>query len=256
MGRRIFQKSIEALIDHKSRPRLPAALPDLLQKLPVRGDPCRVVGLTEKYGVRILPDLVQKILTDPKALFFLQQISADLPSVLREGRFIFRKSRRSHQEDRGRFFLRLQRPGQAEDYIRGPIAAEDPFRRDPFRFRQPLDQPPAERIRIPVRSRSCLCDSLTDSLGDPQGIDVHAEVQGLPAIFDFKTCPVTSVGQFLLLQSFSSVLYSPPLITISPQLTAIQSRTARIDAAYSIRFVRRMSSGSMGRRASPMVGLS
>ena len=146
---------------------------------------------------------------------------------------ILRKGRGGQQRGAG-----LCRPHQPEDKVCCAVAAEDVLHGHLFVRCQLCPQSAAEGVRVAVcggkRGRNGLCHPLRQ----PQRAHVCRKVQRVLSVLRPVTCPVAAMYK---------LHHKIPRI-ISPSASA--SRLS----AYIMRFARRISSGSMGRTASPMVG--
>ena len=215
------------------------------QQFPGTGQAGGIVGLAEEDHVHIRGDCLQKIRLQPEVPILLQGIPHDFTVNSLQGRRVFRKAGGCHQGFPGL-------PGQhsPEDQVGSPIAAEDVFRGHSFLLRNGSAQGPAEGIGIPVGLGRSLFDGAAHPVRHPQRAHIGREIQGHGAVLRREPGPVAAMHQCC---SFFHSIH-PTICTA--RRSARPRERARTLAAYMVRFARRMSSVSMERRASPMVGFS
>ena len=134
----------------------------------------------------------------------------------------------------------LCRPRQPEDQVCRAVAAEDRFCRDPLVRGQLCPQCPAQGVGVAVGVRQGGSNGVRHALRQAQRAHVGRKIQRVVPVLCPISGPVAAVCQLCH--------------KITPRIASPSSRASRL-SAYIILLARRMSSGSMGRRASPMVGL-
>ena len=152
-----------------------------------------------------------------------------------KGGGILRNSGRRHKGGAGLFGQR-----QPEDEVCRAVAAEQPFGGHTLSHRQFFSQGPAQRIGVAVGRCKGRRNGLCHAPGQTQRADIGRKIQRVAAELGAVARPVAAMGQWFHARH--------------PRITR-PSTTASMLAAYIMRLARRMSCGSMGRRASPMVGL-
>ena len=133
----------------------------------------------------------------------------------------------------------LYGPDQPEDEVCRAVAAEDTLLRHTLDPAQRRPQGTAEGIGVAVGQRQSVPDGLRHPFGQAEGADVRRKIQRVAAKAFAVAHPVTAVDQ----------LFHPK----NPRI-AHPHASANPLATYIIRSARRISSGSMGRSGSPMVG--
>ena len=198
-----------------------------------------VVGLAEEDDLHPRDDGVQKLLCHREIIGFVQRKALHRAAHGFECRGVLRKGGGRHQRPAGFYGQR-----QPEDEVRRAVAAEDLLGGQAFRLAQCRAQGAAERIRVAVRLRQGRRDGIGHPFGQAQRADIGRKIQRVvPKLFAVAH-PVTAMGQSLhksLLQKSAR--------------RAHPHASAKLLATYIMRLARRMSSGSMGRRASPMLSL-
>ena len=127
-----------------------------------------------------------------------------------------------------------------KDEVRRAVAAEDRFCRDPLVRGQLCPQCPAQGVGVAVGVRQGGSNGVRHALRQAQRAHVGRKIQRVVPVLCPISGPVAAVCQLCH--------------KITPRIASPSSRASRL-SAYIILLARRMSSGSMGRRASPMVGL-
>ena len=229
------QKVKKALVHHQQRPFGTAAVQDLLHQRKGSQLPGGIVGLAEKDHVRGIVYGANKTLRHRKILFLPQKMPLHRAAHGFQRRSIFRKGGGRQQGT-----ARLCCQHKAEDQVRSAVAAKDLVFRQLLGIRKLCPQRSAQRVRVAVRSGDRLYDRPSNAVGQPQRADVGRKVQRVLPVLLPVSCPVAAMDQ---------CLHQSTPLTITP------SKRARRLAAYIIRSARRMSSGSMGRTGSPIVGL-
>ena len=229
------QKIKTALVHHQQRPLGTAPVQDLLHQRKGSQLSGGVVGLAEKDHVRGIIYGGNKTLRHRKILSLPQKMTLHRAAYGFQRCGILRKGGGRQQGAAG--FCRQRK---AEDQVRSAVAAEDLFCRQLLGIRKLCPQRPAQRVRVAVRSGDRLNDCPGNAIGQSQRADVGRKVQRILPVLLPVPCPVAAMDQ---------CLHQSTPLTITP------SKRARRLAAYIIRSARRMSSGSMGRTGSPMVGL-
>ncbi len=133
----------------------------------------------------------------------------------------------------------LYGPDQPEDEVCRAVAAEDMLLRHTLGPAQRRPQGTAEGVGVAVGQRQCIPDGLRHPFGQAEGADVRRKIQCIAAKAFAVAHPVTAVDQ----------LFHPK----NPRIAHPNARANAL-ATYIIRSARRISSGSMGRSGSPMVG--
>ena len=192
--------------------------------------------LAEKDHVHILADGVRKLRRQRKIIPFRQCIAAYLAADRFQCRGVFRKRRCQNQRTP---WTHGQR--KPENQIRRAVSAKHPLRRNTFRPRNRRAQLPTKRIGISIGVICRLADRLRNSRRHAQWADVCRKIQRIPPIFFPIADVIAAMNQF----------HAP----ITPRTTTAAASPSTL-ATRIIRFARRISSGSMGRVASPRVGLS
>ena len=145
------------------------------------------------------------------------------------------KSGGGHQRGAG-----FCRPRQPEDQVCRAVAAENRFCRNPLVRGQLCPQCPAQGVGVAVGVRQGSSNGVRHALRQAQRAHVGRKIQRVVPVLCPISGPVAAVCQLCH--------------KITPRIASPSSRASRL-SAYIILLARRMSSGSMGRRASPMVGL-
>jgi len=147
---------------------------------------------------------------------------------------VLRKGRGGQQGGAG-----LCRPHQPENQVCRAVAAENVLHGHLLAHCQLCPQSAAEGVRIAVcggkRGSNGLCHPLRQS----QRADIGRKVQRVLSVLRPVTGPVAAMYK---------------LHHKIPRITSPSASASRL-SAYIMRSARRISSGSMGRTASPMVGL-
>ena len=197
--------------------------------------PGGVVGLAEEHHIRVRVHSVQNRLRHHKIVFFGEKMPLHRAARRFQRGGVFRKGGGRHQSRAGLFGQH-----QPEDEVCRAIAAQQPPGWHILRKGKLCPQIAAQRVGVAVgggqRSRNGFCHSLRQA----ERADVGRKIQRVAAVCGAVARPVAAVGQSLH-HTMNSRITSP-------------STSARMLAAYIMRSARRMSCGSMGRRASPMVG--
>ena len=194
-----------------------------------------VVGLTEEHHICTRAHRVQEIFRHRKIVFFPQKISFHRAACRFKGGGILGKSGGRYQCSAG---LCSQR--QPEDEVCRAVAAQQPFGGHSLSHRQFFTQGPTQRVGVAVgrgkRCRNGLCHPFRQT----QRADIGRKIQRVAAKLGAVARPVAAMGQLFHARN--------------PRIAAPHA-SAKPLATYIMRLARRMSCGSMGRRASPMVGL-
>ena len=194
-----------------------------------------VVGLTEEHHICTRVHRVQEILRHRKIVFFPQKMPFHRAACRFKGGGILGKSGGRYQCSAG---LCSQR--QPEDEVCRAVAAQQPFGGHSLSHRQFFTQGPAQRVGVAVgrgkRCRNGLCHAFRQA----QRTDIGRKIQRVAAKLGAVARPVAAMGQLFHARN--------------PRIAAPHA-SAKPLATYIMRLARRMSCGSMGRRASPMVGL-
>ena len=146
---------------------------------------------------------------------------------------ILRKGRGGQQGGAG-----LCRPHQPEDKVCCTVAAQDMRCGHGFVHCQLCPQSAAEGVRVAVCGGKRGGDGLCHPLRQPQRADIGRKVQRVLSVLRPVTGPVAAMYK---------------LHHKIPRITSPSASASRL-SAYIMRSARRISSGSMGRTASPMVG--
>ena len=147
---------------------------------------------------------------------------------------ILRKGRGGQQRGAG-----LCRPHQPENKVCRAVAAEDVLHGHLFVHCQLCPQSAAEGVGVAVCGGKRGGDGSCHPLRQSQRADVCRKIQRVLSVLRPVTCPVAAMYQ---------------LHHKIPRITSPSASASRL-SVYIMRFARRISSGSMGRTASPMVGL-
>ena len=131
------------------------------------------------------------------------------------------------------------RPHQPEDEVCRAVAAEDALHGHLLVHRQLCPQSAAEGVRVAVGGCKRGSDGLCNPLRQSQRADICRKIQRVLSVLRPVTGPVAAMYQ---------------LRHKIPRINSPSSSASRL-SAYIMRSARRISSGSMGRTASPMVGL-
>ena len=132
----------------------------------------------------------------------------------------------------------LCRPHQPEDQVCCAVAAEDVLHGHLLVHCQLCPQSAAEGVRVAVCGGKRGGDGLCHPLRQPQRADIGRKVQRVLSVLRPVTGPVAAMYK---------------LHHKIPRITSPSASASRL-SAYIMRFARWISSGSMGRTASPMVG--
>ena len=194
-----------------------------------------VVGLTEEHQIDARVHCIKDGVRHRKIVFLLQKMSLHPAVHSFQCRGILGKGGCRHKGGAGLFGQR-----QPEDEVCRAVAAQQPFGGHFLSHRQLFTQGPAQRVRVAVgRGKRCR-NGLCHAPGQTQRADIGRKIQRVAAKLGAVARPVAAMGQWFHARH--------------PRITR-PSTTASMLAAYIMRLARRMSCGSMGRRASPMVGL-
>ena len=197
-----------------------------------------VVGLAEEDDLHPRDDGVQKLLCHREIIGFVQCKALHRAAHGFECRGVLRKGGGRHQRPAGFYGQR-----QPEDEVRRAVAAEDLLGGQALRLAQCRAQGAAERVRVAVRLRQGRRDGIGHPFGQAQRADIGRKIQRVAPKLFAVAHPVTAVHQFHKNLLYKSTRRPRPMTS------------ARMLSATIIRLARRMSSGSMDRRASPMVSL-
>ena len=194
-----------------------------------------VVGLTEEHHICTRVHCIKDGVRHRKIVFFLQKMPFHRAACHFKGGGILGKSGGRYQCSAG---LCSQR--QPEDEVCRAVAAQQPFGGHTLSHRQLFTQGPAQRVGVAVgRGKRCR-NGLCHAPGQTQRADIGRKIQRVAAKLGAVARPVAAMGQWFHARH--------------PRIAAPHA-SAKPLAAYIMRLARRMSCGSMGRRASPMVGL-
>ena len=240
----VGQKVEETFVQHEQRPAGGAALQDAGHEVR-RGELAGgVVGLAEQDEVHPVVDGGEERFRHRKIVCRLQDEALHRAADGFECGGIFGERGGGDQRPAGLFG-----PHQPEDEVGRAVAAEDVVCGHALVQGELCPQFPAERVRVAVCGGECRRDGLCHPLRQAQRAYVGRKVQRVPPELRPISGPVAAVYQLFHGSSPYMNLQTASRIA-SPMASA--SRLS----AYIIRLARRMSSGSMGRRGSPMVGLS
>ena len=236
----VRQKVEETFVQYEKRPAFGAPAQDLFHKRKRRQLAGGVIGLAEEHHVDAFIDGRAECVRHRKIVRFLQKPALDRAIDRFQRGSIFRKGGCG---DEG--FLGLFGPDQPEDQVRRAVAAENVLGRNTFVLGKLGPQVPAERVRVAVGDGKRRPDGVGHPFRQTERTDVGRKIQRIMAEFGAVARPVSSMDEFHETVSFHKMTR-----TASP--TASANRLS----AHIMRLARRMSSGSMGRRGSPMVGFS
>ncbi|MPN09098.1 hypothetical protein SDC9_156386 [bioreactor metagenome] len=195
----------------------------------------RVIRIANKHHISGIGYAIQQCDVNVKAVLGAQQMIHDCAAGEFKRRFIFGKCGRRHKRA-----ARLFAQSEAEYQVGRAVAADHVFDLNAFMCCDRCAQLSAERVGIRVGRFGCLADRVFNVLGHAERVAVGRKVKREDSVFNCVAVYVAAVGQSHM---------------ISPFNTESSASAAKL-AAYIIRFAYRISSGVIGRSASPMNGFS
>ena len=194
-----------------------------------------VVGLTEEHQIDARVHRIKDGVRHRKIVFLLQKMPLHPAVHSFQCRGVLGEGGCRHKGGAGLFGQR-----QPEDEVCRAVAAQQPFGGHTLSHRQLFTQGPAQRVGVAVGRGKGRRNGLCHAIGQTQRADIGRKIQRVAAKLGAVARPVAAMGQLFHARN--------------PRIAAPHA-SAKPLATYIMRLARRMSCGSMGRRASPMVGL-
>ena len=242
--RMVGQKIEETFVQNEQCPAGGAALQDAGHEVR-RGELAGgVVGLAEEDEVHPVVDGGEERFRHRKIVCRLQDEALHRAADGFECGGIFGERGGGDQRPAGLFG-----PHQPEDEVGRAVATEDVVCGHALVQGELCPQFPAEWVRVAVCGGECRRDGLCHPLRQAQRAHVGRKVQRIPP----ELCPVSGPVAAVYQVFHGSSPYMN--LQTASRIASPMASASRL-SAYIIRLARRMSSGSMGRRGSPMVGLS